>query len=93
VVDVNTKACRLLLSSDVRVEVSHRVNGQMHDDKLFSFWFNAAMLSKPRLVLSKWQLDGGAGKDAHHKRYNPHFRVELDFAPARLLDRMFAQST
>ncbi|EOD13193.1 hypothetical protein EMIHUDRAFT_437207 [Emiliania huxleyi CCMP1516] len=93
VVDVNTKSCPLLLSSDVRVEVSHRASGQMHDDKLFSFWFNAAMLSKPRLVLSKWQLDGGAGKDAHHKRYNPHFRVELDFAPARLLDRMFAQPT
>ncbi|EOD11293.1 hypothetical protein EMIHUDRAFT_214579 [Emiliania huxleyi CCMP1516] len=89
VVDVNTKSCPLLLSSDVRVEVSHRVSGQMHDDKLFSFWFNAAMLSKQ--LLSHLPLAACARRATSATRPVSPF---LDFA--RLLDRdvaMFAQPT
>ena len=37
------------------------------------------MLTREKLVLRKWQLEGPI-KDKKHKKWNPHFRVELLFA-------------
>ena len=70
-----SELCTLPIAGDVKVEVCHKTG--RHEERLFSFWFNAAMLTKPRLVLRKWQLDG-PNKDRKHKKYNAHFRVELD---------------
>jgi len=66
--------CPLPFYSDMRVEVRHG----KEDEKLFHFWFNACMIDGPKLILRKWQLDGAA-KDRKHKKYSPHFRVELNF--------------
>ena len=61
----------------LQVELIQKVGRS--EEKLFHFWFNASMLSQPKLVMRKWQLDG-ANKDRKHKKYNPHFRVELCFS-------------
>ena len=52
------------------------------DDELFHFWFSAAMLFEREapLVRRKWHLDGL--KDAKHKKFDAHFRVELSFSKA-----------
>ena len=72
-----SEACPLPILGDTLVQVRQGVAGQ--DEKLFHFWFNAAMVVGPKLVLRKWQLDGPA-KDRKHKKYSPHFRVELNFS-------------
>jgi hypothetical protein len=69
--------CPLPFFGDMKVEVRQGSGAQ--DDKLFHFWFNACMLEGSKLVLRKWQLDGVA-KDRKHKKYSPHFRMELSFA-------------
>jgi len=71
-----TEACPLPILGDTLVQVRQGAPGQ--DEKLFHFWFHAAMVDGPKLVLQKWQLDGPA-KDRKHKKYSPHFRVELTF--------------
>ena len=61
-----------VVQGDVRVELMHR------DEEICHFWFHTAMLTRPRLVRHKWQLDGPA-KDRKHKKFSPLFRLELDF--------------
>jgi len=69
--------CPMPIQGDLRVECYQKAG--RHDEKLFHFWFNASMLTQPKLVLRKWQLDGAA-KDRKHKKLSPHFRVELYFS-------------
>jgi len=68
--------CTLPILGDFRVELIQRRG--LHEDRLFHFWCNAAMLTSPKLVMRKWQLDG-ACKDRKHKKFNPHVRIELLF--------------
>ena len=69
--------CTLPIHGDIRIEV------QQNSEALFHFWFHTAMLTegRERLIRCKWHLDGI--KDAKHKKYDAHFRVELQFAPSR----------
>jgi len=70
------EACPLSIHGDIRVEVMNK------EDSLFHFWFNANMLQdREKLVRRKWHLDGL--KDHKHKKFDAHFRVEVQFARSR----------
>jgi len=71
-----SEVCTLPIAGDVKVEVCYKTG--RHEERLFSFWFNAALLTRHKFVLRKWQLDG-PNKDRKHKKFSAHFRVEMSF--------------
>ena len=77
VLDFAAEDCPLSMCGDIKIEVL--ASAGRHDERLLRFWFHTAMLTREKLVLRKWQLEGPI-KDKKHKKWNPHFRVELLFA-------------
>ena len=75
--DFAAEDCPLSMCGDIKIEVL--ASAGRHDERLLRFWFHTAMLTREKLVLRKWQLEGPI-KDKKHKKWNPHFRVELLFA-------------
>ena len=67
VLDFAAEDCPLSMCGDIKIEVL--ASAGRHDERLLRFWFHTAMLTREKLVLRKWQLEGPI-KDKKHKKWN-----------------------
>jgi phosphatidylinositol-3,4,5-trisphosphate 3-phosphatase/dual-specificity protein phosphatase PTEN len=70
-------ACDLVLEKDAKVEIKKVKGGK--EKRILQFWFNTEFINGDKLSLSKIELDKAYKDTKNHKKYDPNFKVELEF--------------